>query len=157
MLNGKMNLLDSIDRKILRSLQQDSSRGLAEVAEEVGLSSSPCWKRIRRLEAEGYIQRRVAILDRERLDLAVTVFVAVKTNQHHEGWLADFARTVSDIPEVVEFYRMSGELDYMLKIVCKDIADYDRIYKSLIKRTTIYDVSASFAMEQIKCTTQLPI
>lgn len=121
------------------------------------MSSSPCWKRIKRLEAEGYIVERVTILDRERLDLGVTVFAAVKTNQHHETWLADFAKAVSAIPEVVEFYRMSGDVDYLLKIVCRDIADYDRIYRSLIKRTAIYDVSSSFAMEQIKCTTQLPI
>lgn len=151
------NLLDLIDRKILRSLQADSSRSLGDIAGEVGLSSSPCWKRIKRLEAEGYIVERVTILDRERLDLGVTVFAAVKTNQHHETWLADFAKAVSAIPEVVEFYRMSGDVDYLLKIVCRDIADYDRIYRSLIKRTAIYDVSSSFAMEQIKCTTQLPI
>jgi Lrp/AsnC family transcriptional regulator len=150
-------LLDLIDRKILRCLQADSSRSLGDIAGEVGLSSSPCWKRIKRLEAEGYIVERVTILDRERLDLGVTVFAAVKTNQHHEAWLDDFARAVSAIPEVVEFYRMSGDVDYMLKIVCRDIADYDRIYRSLIKRTAIYDVSSSFAMEQIKCTTQLPI
>lgn len=146
-----------MDRKILRSLQEDSSRPLAEIADSVGLSASPCWKRIKRLEAEGYVQDRVAILDRDRLDLGVTVFAAVKTSQHHEGWLAEFARAVSDIPEVVEFYRMSGDIDYLLKIVCRDIADYDRIYKSLIKRTSIYDVSSSFAMEQIKYTTRLPI
>ena len=150
-------MLDALDIKILRSLQADVSRPLAEVADEVGLSSSPCWKRIKRLEADGFIEGRVAILNRERLDLGVTVFVAVKTNQHEESWLADFARTVAEIPEVVEFYRMSGDLDYMLKIVCRDIRDYDRIYKSLIKRTTIYDVSASFAMEEIKSTTRLPI
>lgn len=150
-------MLDPIDVKILRSLQRDSSKSLTEIADEVGLSSSPCWKRIKRLEAEGIIRERVALLDRDLLDLGVTVFVAVKTNQHQEGWLEEFARTVSDIPEVVEFYRMSGDVDYMLKIVCKDIADYDRIYKSLIKRTTIYDVSSSFAMEQIKYTTRLPI
>lgn len=150
-------MLDIIDRKILRSLQIDSSRSLSDIAEEVGLSSSPCWKRIKRLEADGYIVKRVTILDRDRLDLGVTVFAAVKTNQHHESWLADFAQAISGMPEVVEFYRMSGDVDYMLKIVCKDIADYDRIYRSLIKRTAIYDVSSSFAMEQIKCTTLLPI
>ncbi|MGL3822204.1 Lrp/AsnC family transcriptional regulator [Sphingopyxis sp. R3-92] len=150
-------MLDPIDTRILRSLQADASRPLAEVADEAGLSSSPCWKRIKRLEAAGYIRERVALLDREKLDLGVTVFAAVKTNQHQDVWLADFARTVSDIPEVVEFYRMSGDVDYLLKIVCKDIADYDRIYRSLIKRTAIYDVSSSFAMEQIKYTTRLPI
>lgn len=150
-------MIDLIDRKILRSLQEDSSRPLSEIADSVGLSSSPCWKRIKRLEAEGYVQDRVAILDRDRLDLGVTVFAAVKTSQHDDVWLEEFARAVSDISEVVEFYRMSGEIDYLLKIICRDIADYDRIYKSLIKRTSIYDVSSSFAMEQIKYTTKLPI
>ncbi len=149
--------IDQIDRKILRSLQSDVSLSLADIAEAVGLSSSPCWKRIRRLEAAGYVREKVAILDRDLLDLGVTVFVAVKTNRHQEGWLAEFAETISAVPEVVEFYRMSGEIDYLLKIVCKDIADYDRIYKSLIKANSIFDVSSSFAMEQIKCTTVLPI
>ena len=149
--------IDQIDRKILRSLQNDVSLSLAELAEELGLSSSPCWKRISRLESAGYIREKVAILDRELLDLGVTVFVAVKTNRHQEGWLAEFAETISAVPEVVEFYRMSGEIDYLLKVVCKDIADYDRIYRSLIKANSIFDVSSSFAMEQIKCTTVLPI
>lgn len=149
--------IDTMDRKILRELQRDVSRPLAEVAAAVGLSSSPCWNRIRRLETAGYIRERVAILDRDLLDLGVTVFVAVKTNQHQESWLTDFAASISAIPEVVEFYRMSGEVDYLLKVVCKDIADYDRIYKSLIKSHSIFDVSSSFAMEQIKCTTLLPI
>lgn len=155
--NREQIFIDQIDRKILRSLQNDASLSLAELAEAVGLSSSPCWKRIRRLEAAGYIREKVAILDRELLDLAVTVFVAVKTSRHQEGWLAEFAETISAVPEVVEFYRMSGEIDYLLKVVCKDIADYDRIYRSLIKANSIFDVSSSFAMEQIKCTTILPI
>lgn len=150
-------MLDALDRKILRSLQRDASLPLSEVAEEVGLSTSPCWKRIKRLEADGYIKERVAILDRKSLDLGVTVFVTIKTNQHQEEWLREFARSVADIPEVVEFYRMSGNVDYMLKVICRDIDDYDRIYKSLIKRTSIFDISSSFAMEQIKYTSQLPI
>lgn len=150
-------IIDQMDRKILRELQSDASRSLADVAAAVGLSSSPCWNRIRRLETAGYIRERVAILDRDLLELGVTVFAAVKTNQHQESWLTDFAASIAAIPEVVEFYRMSGEIDYLLKILCKDIADYDRIYKSLIKSQSIFDVSSSFAMEQIKCTTVLPI
>ncbi|SEH14860.1 transcriptional regulator, AsnC family [Sphingopyxis sp. YR583] len=149
--------IDHIDRKILGELQRDASRSLADVATAVGLSSSPCWKRIRRLEDANYIRERVAILDRDLLDLGVTVFVAVKTSQHQDSWLTDFAAAISAIPEVVEFYRMSGEVDYLLKVVCKDIADYDRIYKRLIKSNSIFDVSSSFAMEQIKCTTHLPL
>lgn len=150
-------MLDLIDRKILRCLQADSSRSLGDIAGEVGLSSSPCWKRIKRLEAEGYIVERVTILDRERLDLGVTVFAAVKTNQHHEAWLDDFARAVSAIPEVVEFYRMSGDVDYLLRVVVPDIAAYDAFYKRLIARIEIRDVSSAFAMEQIKYTTELPL
>lgn len=151
------NLLDSIDRKILRSIQTDATRPISEIADEVGLSPSPCWKRIKRLEAEGFILGRVALLARDRLDLGVTVFVAVRTNQHDKSWLEQFAQIVSDIPEVMEFYRMSGEVDYLIKIICKDIADYDRIYKSLVERTSVFDVNSSFTMEQIKYTTKIPI
>ena len=130
---------------------------LAALSDIVGLSQTPCWKRVKRLEAEGYIKRRVTLLDAQKLGVGVTVFVELRTNQHDETWLSEFARTVSDIPEVVEFYRMSGEVDYLLKIVCADIADYDRIYRRLIRETKLYDVSSSFAMEQIKFTTELPL
>lgn len=149
--------LDSLDRKILTCLQRDATVSIAALADAVGLSQTPCWKRVKRLEAEGYIRERVALLDRDRLDLGVTVFVAVKTNQHDEAWLTAFADAVARFPEVVEFYRMSGDTDYLLKIVCRDIADYDRIYKKLIRSAALFDVSSSFAMEQIKYTTELPI
>lgn len=150
-------MLDTIDRKILRHLQRDATLPVAELAASVGLSQTPCWKRVKRLEAEGYITARVALVDREKLDLGVTVFVAVRTNQHDDAWLAAFAAAIAAVPEVVEFYRMSGEVDYLLKVVCADIADYDRIYKKLIRGTTLFDVSSSFAMERIKSTTELPI
>lgn len=141
----------------MRCLQDNADQSLAEIAAAVGLSQSPCWKRIKRLENEGYVRERVALLDRDLLDLGVTVFVSVRTNQHHETWLREFAEAISAIPEVVEFYRMSGDVDYLLKILCRDISDFDRIYKSLIKRTALRDVTSSFAMEQIKYTTRLPI
>jgi Lrp/AsnC family transcriptional regulator len=149
--------LDALDRKILDILQQDATVSIAEVAERVGLSATPCWKRIKRLETSGVIQRRVAILDRDMLGLGVTVIVAVRTARHSDEWLESFSAGVSKIPEVVEFYRMSGEIDYLLKIVARDIADYDRIYRKLTKVADLHDVSSSFAMQEIKSTTALPL
>ena len=150
-------ILDIIDRKILSILQEDATTALSEIAERVGLSQTPCWKRIKRLEREGVIERRVTILNRERLGLGVTVIVAVRTAQHSDEWLQAFAEGVSLIPEVVEFYRMSGDIDYLLKIVARDIADYDRIYRKLTKVAPLHDVSSSFAMQEIKSTTALPL
>ena len=150
-------VLDRIDRRILDILQNDATRSVADIGETVGLSATPCWKRIKRLERSGIIQKRVAILDRERLSLGVTVIVAIKTAQHSEDWLKLFSEGVSLIPEVVEFYRMSGDIDYILKIVARDIADYDRIYRKLTKVADLHDVSSSFAMQEIKSTTALPL
>ncbi|MDB5737143.1 MAG: Lrp/AsnC family transcriptional regulator [Sphingomonas bacterium] len=150
-------LLDTIDRRILAILQEDATRPIAEIAEAVSLSATPCWKRIKRLEKAGVIQRRVAILDRDKLGLGVTVIVAIRTARHSEDWLASFADGVARIPEVVEFYRMSGEIDYLLKVVARDIADYDRIYRKLTKVADLHDVSSSFAMQEIKSTTALPL
>jgi Lrp/AsnC family transcriptional regulator len=149
--------LDGFDRKILTLLQKDASLSLAQLSAAVGLSQTPCWKRVKRLEEEGIIRSRVALVDRDRLGLGVTVFVQVRTDQHDRAWLAQFAEAVSALPEVIEFYRMSGEIDYLLKIVCADIADYDRIYKELIDTARMHDVSSSFAMEQIKYTTEIPV
>ncbi len=148
---------DMVDRRILAILQEDATVPIADIAERVGLSATPCWKRIKRLEREGVIGRRVAILDRDRLGLGVTVIVAIRTAQHSDDWLQAFAEGVSRIPEVVEFYRMSGEVDYLLKIVARDIADYDRIYRKLTKVAPLHDVSSSFAMQEIKSTTALPL
>ncbi len=130
---------------------------MAELSEAVGLSQTPCWKRVRRLEAEGFIRARVALVDPARLGLGVTVFVQVRTSHHDATWLNQFAQAVAALPEVVEFYRLSGEIDYLLKVVCADIADYDRVYKRLIATAEMHDVSSSFAMEQIKYTTEIPV
>lgn len=150
-------VLDAFDRRILDILQQDSTVAIAEIAEKVGLSSTPCWKRIKRMEQEGIIDRRVAILDRDLLGLGVTVFVQVRTSDHTDQWRHAFSEGVSVIPEVVELYRMSGDVDYLLKIVVRDIADYDRIYRKLTKTAALHDVSSSFAMQEIKSTTALPL
>lgn len=150
-------LIDAIDRRILAILQVDATQSVAEIAQQVSISQTPCWKRIKRLERDGFIERRVAILNRDLLDLGVTVMVAIRTARHSEEWLEDFARGVSMIPEVVEFYRMSGEIDYLLKIVVRDIADYDRIYRKLTRVADLHDVSSSFAMQEIKSTTALPL
>jgi Lrp/AsnC family transcriptional regulator len=149
--------IDSIDRAILSELQQDCSRSVHEIGERVGLTQNPCWRRIRRLEEVGLIRKRVALLDAAGLGAGVTVFVTVRTNQHSDAWLEDFAEAVAKIPEVVEFYRMSGQIDYLLKILVADIDDYDRIYKKLIQSAELSDVSSSFAMEQLKYTTSVPI
>ncbi len=130
---------------------------LAKLASKVNLSSTPCWRRIEKLKKDGVIRKQVTLLDPKKLNVGVTVFVSVKTNRHHADWLETFARGVSQIPEVVEFYRMSGEVDYLLRVVVPDIEGYDTVYKKLIKVTELFDVSSSFAMEQLKYTTALPL
>lgn len=150
-------ILDHTDRRILSLLQNDATLSVSDIAEKVGLSATPCWKRIKRLEKDGIIERRVAILNRDRLGLGVTVIVAIRTAKHSDDWLQIFADGVAKIPEVVEFYRMSGEIDYLLKVVARDIADYDRIYRKLTKVAELHDVSSSFAMQEIKSTTALPL
>lgn len=149
--------MDKADKLILDLLQHDAGLGLNEIAERVHLSPTACWKRIRKLEAAGVIGKRVALLDPARLNVGVTVFVAIKTNQHNAAWLDKFAKVVGAIPEVVEFYRMSGDIDYLLRVVVPDIAGYDAVYKRLIRGTDLFDVSSSFAMEQLKYTTALPL
>jgi Lrp/AsnC family transcriptional regulator len=149
--------MDRLDKKILRLLQEDSTLAVADVAKKVGLSTTPCWRRIQKLEEEGVIQRRVAILDPVRVNTRVNVFVSIRTNTHSIEWLRRFAEVIQEFPEVVEFYRMSGEVDYLLRVVVPDIAAYDAFYKKLIAKIEIRDVSSAFAMEQIKYTTQLPL
>lgn len=149
--------LDEIDRKILRALQRDAGLAIERVAEEAGLTKTPCWRRIKRLEAEGVIARRVALLDPRRLGLGVTVYVSVRAGRHEPAWLERFARAVAAIPEIVEAYRMSGETDYLLRVVAPDIAGYDRVYKRLIASVDLADVSSAFAMEELKRTTELPL
>ena len=150
-------VLDAIDRRILRELQRDATIAIADLAERVGLSQTPCWKRIKRLTDAGVITKRVALLDREKLDLGLVVFVSVRTNRHDQEWLDAFAAAAVSLPEIVEFYRLSGDTDYLLKVLVKDIAAYDDFYKRLIATAPLSDVSSSFAMEQIKATTALPL
>jgi Lrp/AsnC family transcriptional regulator len=149
--------LDALDRKILTALQRDASLSMAQLGEAVGLSATPCWTRVKRLEAAGILAARVALLDRAKLGLGVTVFVSVRTARHDAEWLETFAAGIRRIPEVVEFYRMAGDVDYLLKVVCADIADYDRIYQTMIRAVPLSDVSSAFAMEQIKYTTEVPL
>lgn len=149
--------LDKIDKAILEMLQAHATASLQEISEHVHLSSTPCWRRIQRLEREGYIRGRVALLDPVKLNVGVTVFVSVRTNQHNEKWARRFTAVVATIPEIVEFYRMSGEIDYLLRVVVPDIRGYDAVYQRLIREVELSDVSSSFAMEQIKFTTALPL
>jgi Lrp/AsnC family transcriptional regulator len=150
-------MLDKMDRKILQILQKDCTMPVAEVGKQVGLSTTPCWRRIQKLEERGIIQRRVALLDPRKVNAGVTVFVAITTSQHSEEWLNRFHDAIQEFPEVVEFYRMSGQVDYLLRVVVPDIEHYDKFYKRLISRIELTDVSSSFAMEQIKFTTELPL
>ena len=150
-------LLDPMDIKILGILQRNCTLPVAEIGKEVGLSTTPCWRRIQKLEEAGIIKRRVAVLDAVKVNVGVTVFVSVKTDEHSLAWLERFHAAGVAVPEVVDFYRMSGEVDYLLRVVVPDIAAYDVFYKKLISRVEISKVSSAFAMEQIKNTTELPL
>jgi Lrp/AsnC family transcriptional regulator len=149
--------MDKIDVKILACVQQDGAAPMAKIAEQVGLSHSACWRRVERLEADGVIQRRVALLDPSKVNVKVTVFVSIRTNQHSASWAEQFCKKVSLIPEVVEFYRMSGTVDYLIKVVVPDISAHDSVYKKITSIAELFDVSSGFAMEQIKYTTTLPL
>ena len=149
--------MDSIDKKILQALQTDCSGSVAEIAERAGVTQTPCWRRIKKLEEIGYIDKRVALIDQKALNLRLTAYVMVKTSQHDQQWLTKFSDGVHDIPEIVEIHRMAGDIDYLLKIVAEDMAEYDRIYKNLIRVAELSDVSASFSMECIKASTELPL
>lgn len=150
-------MLDQLDLKILDALQRNSSLSMAELGTQVGLSSTPCWKRVKRMEDEGLIERRVAILNRKAVGLPVTVFVSIRAGRHDEKWLAQFAVLVGALPEVQEFHRMSGDVDYLLKVVTSSIEGYDRFYKKLISLADMAGISSAFSMEQIKSTTALPL
>jgi Lrp/AsnC family transcriptional regulator len=149
--------MDAIDRKILAVVQEDASLSVAEIGQRVGLSSTPCWKRLQRLEADGVIMRRVALVAPEKIGFGVTVFVSIETGDHSNEWLKKFADTVAAMPEVMEFYRMAGDVDYTLRVVVPDIAGYDAFYKKLIATVPLKNVTSRFAMERIKSTTALPI
>lgn len=148
---------DAIDRKILALLQEDAEIQISALSAKVGLSTTPCWRRVQRLKEAGVITRQVALVDPRKVNVGVTVFVAVRANRHTEEWLERFRAAAEAIPEVVEFYRMSGEIDYMLRVVVPDIAAYDAVYKRLIAGTDLRDVSSSFAMEVLKFTTAVPL
>lgn len=149
--------MNSIDLKLLRLLQEDATLSVAQLADAVNLSTTPCWRRIQNLKGKGVIRKHVAWCDPAKLNVGVTVFISVKTRQHNTAWLDDFAKAAAEIPEVIEFYRMSGDIDYLLRIVVPDIDAYDAVYKKLIQVADLSDVSSSFAMETIKYTTALPL
>lgn len=149
--------LDLVDRKILHFLQQDASITIKELAEKVHLSPTPCWKRIQRMEENGVIRSRVVLLDPEKVDAGITVFLAIKTDKHNAEWSQKFAEVMSSFPEIVEIYRMSGEVDYLLRIVVPDIPAYDTLYKNIIGKIALTDMTSMFAMEQMKYTTALPV
>ncbi len=149
--------LDSVDREILHHLQRDASLTIKDLADRVHLSPTPCWKRIQRLESNGVIKAKVALLDPSKVDASVTVFIAIKTDQHNTEWSERFAHEMSSIPEIMEMYRMSGEVDYLLRVVVSDIAAFDSLYKKIIDRIALTNVTSSFAIEQMKYTTALPV
>jgi Lrp/AsnC family transcriptional regulator len=149
--------LDDVDRRLLAALQADAALTTAELAERVGLSPTPCWRRIQRLEEQGFITRRVALLDRNRLNVGVTVFIAVRTSRHSLEWFEQFHRALNGIPEVLEFYRLAGDIDYLIKAVVPDIGSYDALYKRIIAKVELTEVTSMFAMEELKCTTEIPL
>ena len=149
--------MDQIDRKILDLLQHDATLSIAEIGNRVGLSQTPCWKRIQKMEAEGVIERRVALLKPEKLGLGLTVFVSIETADHSRDVAGALRRIVATMPEVLEFYRMAGDVDYMLRVVVADMAAYDAFYKKLIATIPLKNVTSRFAMERVKSTTVLPI
>ena len=148
--------MDQYDQKILALMQEDATLSAGEIADRVALSKTACWRRIQKLEEAGVIRGRVALLDPQSLNLGLTVYISVRTNQHNDAWAARFGEVISSIEEVLEAYRMSGDLDYLLKAVVEDMAGYDRLYKKLIA-ANLFDVSSSFVMETMKQTTVLPL
>ena len=152
-----MAKLDDTDIAILDALQRDATQSLDTIAARTGVSLNTCWRRVKRLEEQGVLERRVALIDNEKVGLPLTVFVAVRTDNHSKDWAEAFTQAARDIPEIVEFYRLAGEVDYILKMMVASVADYDRVYQRLIARVTLSDVSASFAMEKLKFTTELPL
>ena len=148
--------MDATDRKILDILQSDASVPIATIAETIGMSTAPCWRRIRRLEEDGVITRRVALLSRRKVNVPMTVFVSVKAPRHAVEWLQAFRRLIADVPEIVEAWRLTGEADYQLRIVVPDIETYDLVYQRMISRLEFSDISSAIAMEEMKYTTAVP-
>ncbi len=152
-----MEIKDPLDRKILIALQQNADLALEDLGARVGLSRNAVWRRVKALEASGVIRRRVALLDAEKLGLGLTVFMMIRTDRHAPDWLERFAEATRDMPEILGAYRMTGELDYLIRARVADVKAYDRLYQQLVSRVELADVSASFVMEEIKETTELPI
>ena len=149
--------MDTFDRRILTILQRDAGISLDALGEAIGLSRNAVWRRVRALEAEGVIRGRVALLDAARLGLGLTVFIAVRTHRHEPDWLDRFARATREMPEILGAYRMTGDLDYLIRAKVTDMAAYDALYQRLIRTVEMADVSASFVMEELKETTALPL
>ncbi len=149
--------IDDLDRRVLSALQRDAGQNLDAIGGAVGLSRNAVWRRIRRLEEIGVIRGRVALLDGDKLGLGLTVFIQVRTSRHEPDWLERFAKAMRDTPEILGAYRMSGDLDYLIRARVADMAAYDRLYQRLIRRVELADVSASFVMEELKDTTALPL
>ncbi len=149
--------LHTYDVKILEILQSDATRSLESISDEIGVSLNTCWRRVQKLEADGVLERRVALVDNVKVGLPLTVFVSVRTDDHSKSWSDKFTKAVETIPEIVEFYRLAGDVDYILKMMVGSVSDYDRVYQGLISKVSVSDVSASFAMEKLKFTTELPV
>ena len=155
---SKLHDLDATDLAILRLIQADASLSLGDIAKEVGLTQTPCWKRIRRMEETGIITGRVTLVNAERLGLGISVFVAIETGDHSAAWIESFAQTVTDMPEIVECWRLGGDVDYLLRVVVSDMPAYDGFYRKLTARvSSLRKVTSRFAMECVKSTTALPI
>lgn len=154
---GNMVEIDEFDRRLLSALQQDCAQSLESLGAHIGLSRNACWRRIKRLEDDGLLRGRVALVDPEKLGLGLQVFISVRTNNHDPDWVDAFAKATRDLPEILGVYRMTGDLDYLIRARVRDIADYDALYQRLIRRVALSDVSASFVMEEIRETTALPI
>ncbi|MEZ5913717.1 MAG: Lrp/AsnC family transcriptional regulator [Paracoccaceae bacterium] len=152
-----MHNIDTLDRKILNQLQRQSDLPLEELGDRVGLSRNAVWRRVKAMEAAGLIRARVALLDPDKLGLGLTVFMLIRTDKHAPDWLDRFARATRDMPGILGAYRMTGDLDYLIRARVADVKDYDRLYQDLVRRVDLADVSASFVMEEIKETTALPV
>lgn len=151
------DIFDTIDQRILHLLQQDATLSVDAVSEQVALSRNACWRRIKAMEASGVIRAKVALLDATKIGCPLTALVLIRTDHHSDAWRKDFAIAVAALPEITSAQRMSGDLDYVLKVRLADVAAYDRFYKRLTSRISVSDISASFVMEDIKDTTALPI
>ena len=153
----KNNALNDIDKKILSVLQENADLPISELSKKVNLSATPCWARINKLYKQGFITKKVAVVDRLKLNLNVVAFVQIKTSNHNMEWARKFVKAISDMPEVIEFYRLSGSIDYLLKVLVPSIEKYDEFYKKLTDKVDLTDVSSSFSMEEIKQTSSLPL